>query len=78
MLCAMHWKDIAIDEVINMGGGKSKLKAKQRDNSRAYRSNAGGNGNYERKHTDNTLAETKGYDDLTENTKENRGRKKKK
>lgn len=61
-----------------MGGGKSKLKSKQRDNSRAYRSNAGGNNNYERKRKDNTLAKTKGYDELTKNTKEERGRKKKK
>lgn len=63
-----------------MGGGKSKLKSKKRDNSRAYRSSAGGDKNAvdRRKTGDYTLAKTKGYDNLTANKEENRGRKKKK
>lgn len=63
-----------------MGRGKSKLKKQTQNTSRSY--DAGGNNGYSTKPSksriDNALAKTKGYDSLTKNEKENRGRKKKK
>lgn len=64
-----------------MGVGKSKIKAKKRDNSKAYRSNAGGNNGYNTKASETRLSvlnKTKGYDQLDKNKEENRGRNKKK
>ena len=64
-----------------MGVGKSKLKSTKRDNSKAYRSNAGGNNGYSTKPSEERLSvlnKTKGYDEVTKNKEEKRGRKKKK